>query len=138
MIDSIGRISKDAFHDLVRRQATCNDYLMSTRPPCGCHIAFGAHRTDHKHSCVPGEGDGALPNGPSSTLHKHSVPVHQAGDVYSAMRSDAGDSQARPLLERDPIPQGDRLFSWDHNKLRRRAEGTITLRTETPHALAYA
>ena len=58
--------------------------------------------------------------------------------MYRVMSSDTGNSQARPLLERNVIPKGDSLFSWKDDILGRCPEWAIALSTEAPHALGYA
>ena len=111
VINPVGRVSADAFDDFVGGEAARANNVVSARSKRNYHIAFGANRCDHKGSGVSSDADGALSNGPSPTLHKDGAPVNGARYMYSAMSSDTGDAQARPLLERDTIREGNRLFS---------------------------
>src|SRR5438128_7813680 len=112
--------------------------MVRARPLRHSLVAFFADGCDRDRSCMPGEPDGALAHSPSSTLHEHRAPIHGSSYVYGVMSGDAWDTQARPLFERDTIREVNRLFSRYHHVFRGRAERTIALRAEAPHALANA
>ena len=98
MIDPVASAGTDAFGDLLRGEPICTDYVVRARPLRNSLAAFGADRSDHKGSCMPGEANGALPNGTGSTLNKHGAPIYGPGCVYGAMSGDAGDAHACALF----------------------------------------
>jgi hypothetical protein len=71
-------------------------------------------------------------------LHEDGAAVHGTGHVDGSVRRDAGNAQARPLLERNAVGKRDRLLGRDHDVVGGRAERAIALRAETPHTLTDA
>ena len=101
--------------------------MVGTGSPRDSHITFEAYGRNHQGSRMTSETDGALADSTCTSLHEDDAAINLAGDVNGAMSRDAGDAQARAVLERDVVRQRDRLFGRNYDVLGGRAERAIAL-----------
>ncbi len=83
-----------------------------------------------------GELRGADADSACCSLNENGASCNRSGDVYGAVRGDAGNAEACALLHRDGVGKRRYFFNGDDGEFGGGAEGAVGLRSEAPDAAA--
>ena len=120
---------------ILGRDAARSDDRVGPGTRCDALLISRSHRRDHASTGPSCELNGTGTDRTGPALYQHHAAVHRPRDVDTAIRGNAGDAEAGPLLEGDRRRAAARLARWDDDVLGGRAERPVALGPIAPHPL---